>query len=136
MQKSLCVYLIDDDPDDQEFFALAIERMGTTIRPEFTDNGVLATERLKSDSAFTPDFIFIDMNMPCMNGLECLSEIKKIHRLSQVTLYMWSTSTDPSLTQKCISMGAAGFIKKVPSISLLKEILANIFYEQKITCPR
>jgi CheY-like chemotaxis protein len=113
---------------------MAIERMGAPIRTEFVDNGPQALERLISDTEFHPDFIFIDFNMPCMNGLECLSEIKKIHRLNQVHIYMWSTSIDSSLSQNCISMGAADFIKKVSTIPSLKEILWNIFYERKITC--
>lgn len=134
MQKKLCVYLVDDDPDDQEFFVMATEWMDADIKLEIADSGIQAIERLQSDAEFKPDFIFIDMNMPCMNGLECLIKIKDIERLNDVALYMWSTFIDPALTQSCVSIGAAGFIKKVPNIPLLKEILWNIFYEQNTTC--
>lgn len=135
MQKEISVYLIDDDADDQQFFAMAVERIDAAIKLEVADTGVQAIERLNSDADFRPDFIFIDMNMPCMNGMECLTDLKKIERLDHTALYMWSTSTHPDITQKCISLGAAGFIKKVPSILSLKEILWNIFYEQKFMIP-
>lgn len=134
MQKNLCIYLIDDDPDDQEFFAMATEGIGTGLQLEVADSGKQAVERLKSDHAFKPNFIFIDMNMPCMNGIECLIQLKQIERLNKATLYLWSTSADPGLTQSCISIGAAGFIQKIPSIQLLKQLLWNIFYEQNTTC--
>jgi CheY-like chemotaxis protein len=71
--------------------------------------------------------------MPIMNGIEVLHEIKKIERLNEVPVYMYSTSADPVVVESCIRLGATGAITKLPGISLLKERLCEIFFPQKIT---
>ena len=79
--EKLSVYLIDDDADDRKIFSMAIALMPVTILCAYADNGVEAIDRLKSDMDLNPDFIFIDINMPLMNGFVCLKELKKISGL-------------------------------------------------------
>jgi len=77
-----CLF-IDDDADDQEFFCDAALSIDPHITCKFASNGVEAIEQLL-DESFLPDFIFIDMNMPKMNGKETLEEIRKMDRLNAV----------------------------------------------------
>ena len=121
-------FLIDDDVDDHLFFQMAAERIGVIVKCEFSNDGFLALEKLR-DPNFKPDIIFIDINMPRMNGVDCLHEIKKIEHLKNIPAYMYSTSADPYITQSCVKLGAIGVIKKLPSIALLSEKLAKVFSE-------
>jgi CheY-like chemotaxis protein len=131
MAKEPLVFLIEDDTDDQEFFVMAVENAFPTIKCICADTGIDALEILKADRAFVPDKIFVDINMPRMDGMECLMEIKKIHSLESVPVYMYSTSAEPAIVKSCIRLGAAGFIKKEISISGLQRQLEEVMRNPK-----
>ena len=125
----MIVFLVDDDEDDQEFFSMVLEEHFPSVRCAFANDGGKAIEKLKSDSAFTPQLILIDINMPRVNGIELLSEIKKIQRFQNSYIYMYSTSADPSVVQQCMRLGAAGFIKKESTEEALQKRLSEIIQQ-------
>ena len=129
MQHNPTVFLIDDDSDDQEIFGLAIEKANVSADCVYANDGIQALEKLNGDVTFLPDYIFIDMNMPRMNGQQCLSEIKKIERLKDVPVFMYSTSADPESIAENIQLGAQDFIVKPSSIAELTQILKKIIQE-------
>ncbi|MBS1741412.1 MAG: response regulator [Bacteroidetes bacterium] len=120
------VFLIDDDADDQEIFSDALQRSGREVECVFANDGIHALEKIQADITFVPDLIFIDLNMPRMNGQECLHQIKKIDRLKSVPIYMYSTTADPSSIHSTKELGAVDFIVKPTTISQLTAILSNI----------
>ena len=66
-------------------------------------NGVEALEMLRADKTFIPDCIFLDLNMPRMNGKECLPEIRKaplVERRSHLYLYYLFRRKRPARCQK------------------------------------
>ncbi|MDF2437091.1 MAG: response regulator receiver protein [Bacteroidota bacterium] len=115
-------FLIDDDPDDQEIFCMALDEIGESVKCEFASDGVEAIKKL-TEGNYKPDLIFIDMNMPRMNGNTCLQEIKKIEGMQSVPVYMYSTSAEPEAVAATKKSGAAGFIVKPTSVSELSETL-------------
>lgn len=127
MKESINCFLIDDDADDQEIFGQALESIGKTIRCIFANDGVHALEKLNADETFIPDFIFIDMNMPRMNGIQCLEAIRKIERLEATTLYMYSTAADPKTIAETQRLGAKEFIVKPSNFNELINKLSLIF---------
>ena len=118
--------LIEDDIDDQEIFCMALQAVNDRIRCSIAQNGIDAVRRLKSETSFRPDHIFVDMNMPKMNGLECLKEIKQIEKLKDTRVIMYSTSDDQKMINLCRQWGADEFIVKPPSLESLKVILSNL----------
>ena len=116
-------FLIDDDIDDQEIFSMALQEFNDSIHCYFADDGVKALEKLNVDESFLPNCIFIDINMPRMNGVECLEQIKRINRLKLVPICMFSTSADPTIVAKTKALGATDFIVKPASISVLSRLL-------------
>jgi iron complex outermembrane recepter protein len=131
MKHTPTVFLIDDDTDDQEIFSLAMEQADKSVHCVFANDGIHALEKIKTEEGFVPDFIFIDMNMPRMNGLQCLKEIKKIARLQNTPVFMYSTSADPSILEENKKLGAVGFILKPSDINDLAKILIRIV-KQKV----
>ena len=119
-------FLIEDDVDDQEIFCMALEAIDRTIICSFANNGYDAIEKLKSDTTFNPDCIVIDVNMPKMNGIECLKMIKKMPRLSETRIVMYSTSEDQGIIDKCKDLGANDFIVKPSSLDSLINILSKL----------
>lgn len=120
-------FLIDDDLDDQEIFHMAMQEFNGSIQCYFADNGVRALETLRKDESFLPNCIFIDINMPRMNGIECLEQIKSIARLKPVPVCMFSTSADPAVIARTKELGANDFIVKPASISVLSQLLSGFF---------
>jgi CheY-like chemotaxis protein len=119
--------LIDDDPDDQEFFSLALKELHPPVICEFANNGIEGIEKLQGKSLFSPHYIFIDINMPRMNGVECLSEIKKIRKVKNTPVFLYSTSADPKMVNESKKLGAADFIVKPIGINDLVQILKQCF---------
>jgi CheY-like chemotaxis protein len=120
-----CLF-IDDDADDQDFFCGAAQNIDPSIECIFADDGVQAISKLESNQLLVPDFIFIDMNMPKMNGRECLSEIRKMQRLNDVAVYMYSTAAAPKVTEEMLQLGATDFLIKPSNINDLQQLLEKI----------
>jgi CheY-like chemotaxis protein len=118
-------FLIDDDLDDQEIFNMALQDVDGSISCRFANDGIAALNALK-DAAFIPDCIFIDLNMPRMNGNECLTEIKKIERLQAVPIIMYSTSSDKRLIERSMELGANDFVVKPAGLNALINILREV----------
>src|SRR5688500_2276298 len=120
------VFLIDDDFDDQEFFSVALKKLDEKNDCVFALDGEAAINMIRTDETFNPDFFFIDFNMPRMNGLECLVEIKKMDRFRDTPVYMYSTSNNPVTMEESKKLGATGYIVKPSGLQVLVEILKVI----------
>ena len=120
----LCL-LIDDDEDDKEIFCIALSEIDPGIRCHTAIDAIEALNLLK-DPSFTPDYIFLDLNMPLMSGKECLVEIKKRPHLRDTPVIIFSTSASQKDMQDTHDLGAASFITKPPLISTLTKRLREV----------
>lgn len=125
MKKSRTVFLVDDDVDDQEIFALALAEVDDSISCVTARNGMEALEQLK-ESRWIPDWIFLDLNMPRMNGKQCLKEIKRLQELTHVPVIIYSTSCELRDIEETKALGATAFISKPPRIQELINSLKSI----------
>lgn len=126
--KKICL-LIDDDVDDQEIFALAMDKISFPFVCQVANNGFEALQKLGKENVL-PDYIFLDLNMPRMNGKECLRELKKNARFRNIPVVIYSTSSSQSDINDTKKLGAAAFIIKPFSLDALTEKLNNFFQEQ------
>ena len=114
--------LIDDDEDDQHIFmTAATEVSGKVHCVGFQD----AREALKklTDREVSPDVIFLDLNMPIMNGEQFLTEIKKHDELKHIPVIIFSTSSNQKTIRTLEQMGATSFITKPSLYDELVDIL-------------
>ena len=118
--------LIDDDEDDKEIFCLALQNVDRSIECITASDGVEALSILENKS-FIPDYIFLDLNMPIMNGKECLKEIRKQSHLNQVPVIIFTTSSAEKDKVETKTLGANAFITKPPLVSALAKKLSDIF---------
>jgi len=125
--------LIDDDLDDQEIFTLALEKVDRGFSSVIAKNGYEGLKYLTNKSNTLPDYIFLDLNMPLMNGKECLIEIKKHSYLKHIPVIIYSTSSLQDDIIQTRKLGAADFITKPSSIPELSVRLARVFnsFEEK-----
>lgn len=127
--RSISIFLVDDDSDEQVFFDIAWKKVDRSVQLLFADDGISALKRINNDFSFIPDVIFLDINMPIMNGIRLLKELKKIERLNAVPIYMYSTAAEPRHLEECAAFGAKGFIKKEGDIAKMLESLTAILQE-------
>jgi len=109
-------FLIEDDPDDQEIFLMALRAIDPAIQCDVANGGLQALAWLGNDQSFIPDYIFVDHSMPKMTGLECLGELRKLKHLSKARVIMFSTSSEPKIVERCRLLGADDFVVKPPTL--------------------
>ncbi|GAB3164425.1 response regulator [Telluribacter humicola] len=116
--------LIDDDTDDQYLFSSALHDVNPTLQCVTEISGMSALEKLYKEESFTPEVIFLDLNMRGLDGKQCLSELKKIDRLKEVPIIIYSTSNYPRDISETRELGAAGYIVKPTGFT---EIVKTIY---------
>ncbi|SKA43769.1 Response regulator receiver domain-containing protein [Chitinophaga eiseniae] len=120
--------LVDDDTDDQELFKLALAELDHPVKCLTAGNGQEALDNLCTH-AYRPDLIFLDLNMPLMNGIVFLKRIKDIDHLKNIPVIIYSTSDEPREISAARSMGAVDYITKPTRFDelcrLLKVVLAG-----------
>lgn len=118
---------IDDDDEDQEIFLAAVNQLSQEINCHSITNATEALQKLTSKQ-LNPDVIFLDLNMPVMNGQQFLIEIKKCDDLKNIPVIIFSTSSHTATIQLMKELGAYDFITKPAGydqlVNLLKPILA------------
>lgn len=90
MEGIMC-FLIDDDADDRQAFEIALNEIDPKIE-YFTAASGEEGLKMFDESEIIPSYIFLDLNMPKMDGWECLREIKKRPQLKHVPVIILSTA--------------------------------------------
>lgn len=122
----------DDDPEDREIFCDAIHQINPAIKVILSKDGQDALDTLNAQTE-SPDFIFLDINMPRMNGIECMALIKSHARLKSIPVIIYSTTSNSSEVKKMLLLGAEEFIPKVSSFENLIESLHHVLKNRPIT---
>ena len=115
--------VVDDDPDDVDLFLEAISEISQTITCLSAKDGRDLLGKLASGEIINPDIIFLDVNMPDMNGWECLANLKSNADFKSLPVIMYSTSSAKKDAEKALELGALGFYEKPTSFLILKEFL-------------
>lgn len=116
------IFLADDDRDDVEFFTLALEEICSSFTLNVSGNGEELIHNLQTATP-PPDIIFIDVNMPRMDGLSALEAIRKMPALDSVPVIVYSTSSNRlSISRAYENKANYYFIKPVSFESLKAHI--------------
>jgi len=124
MEKKI-ILLADDDMDDTEMFCEALADVDESVICCCAENGKEALKILESLEQ-NPGVIFLDLNMPIMNGWECLKEIKSNQRFKDIPVIMISTSSHKNDMDNAASLGAVCYFVKPNNFKDLKEVLKII----------
>lgn len=85
---------VDDDNDDRDMLCMALARIDREIQCIQVESGEEAIALLLNPE-IAPDFIFMDINMPRMNGYECVREIHQYPNLRNTSIIMFSSTFNP-----------------------------------------
>lgn len=119
-------FIVDDDPDDQELFIEALKKVDRTCTCVTAFNGEEALQKLDRGMLFLPDFIFLDLNMPRMNGKQFLSELKNNSEIRHIPVIIYSTSSEKNDILETTRLGASFFLQKPNRFEELSNALINI----------
>jgi CheY-like chemotaxis protein len=129
----LTLLLIEDSPVHQELTRRAIEAVGINVRLHVVSDGVEALDYLhrrgeyaSTDASPRPDLILLDLNMPRMNGLELLEELKRDPGLRMIPVNILTTSDAGSDITTSYDRGANAYLVKPDSYSDFKILLAEL----------
>jgi len=120
------IALADDDSDDTDLFGEAILGIDPKITLEIASNGRELLNKMRSGEFALPDVIFLDINMPEMNGWQCLEALKKDNLLKPVPVVIYSTSSHVQDKKLATALGASLFITKPDDFQQLKQTLARL----------
>ena len=115
--------LADDDPDDADFFCEALDEIDDSIKCIWAKSGADLVRQIQNNRLEFPEIIFLDINMPEMDGWETLMFLKKHPKLQNVPVIMYSTSSARRDAQKALELGALCFFEKPANYLLLKIFL-------------
>ncbi|KUJ62476.1 hypothetical protein AR687_08470 [Flavobacteriaceae bacterium CRH] len=87
------ILLIDDDTDDAEIFIEAVISLGKDIRCHYNTDAVMALDELRLSEKL-PDLIFINLNMPRLNGFDLIQLLQNDSRLKQIDVILMSSSSE------------------------------------------
>lgn len=118
--------LADDDEDDRELFREAFSEIDPSIICNCVNDGRGVLEKLERKELSGTSIIFLDINMPRVDGWECLAKIKNEPAFSHIPVIMYSTSSSIKDKDKALNMGAAAFITKPGSFKQLKQVLTEV----------
>lgn len=120
-------FLIDDDEDDREIFLSALNRVNPDYACLTAVHGEDALRVLKEQSEFVPDYIFLDLNMPLMDGRACLKELKKLPKILNVPIVIFTTSSYQKDVEDTLELGASNYFVKPTSFNNLVSTLISYF---------
>ena len=137
MKKINCILLVDDDESDNYFHKMVIQDAGVCNQIKVATDGRNALDYIKksgkanhSQELPKPNIIFLDINMPGMNGFEFLEEYQKLDEnlKSEIVIVMLSTSVNPDDYKKAMGFEEVReFHNKPLTVELLQETEEKYF---------
>ncbi len=124
-KKPLHIFLVDDDADDRMLFQEAMSEVDPKAKLSLADGCDMLIQLAKIEED-KPDMIFLDLNMPGLNGFECLDEIKNKDQFGNVPVIIYSTTANPEQVKKIYNKGATLYMQKPSSYEGIKKLMNKI----------
>jgi len=115
---------VDDDEEDIEIFIEAVKETDPLAKCLIAQNGKQAMDILHAE--LIPDFIFLDINMPVINGKVILAEIRRHKKFKEIPVIMYSTTMNEIEIEEYKQMGANQFLIKHNQFQHLVDAVTEI----------
>lgn len=135
MKTAKTIMIVDDDEDDIDFFNEAVRDIDPSLRCITAGDGEEALFQLRHIMNTLPNCVFLDLNMPRMNGTDFLQELKRDHALNHIPVIIYTTSSHHKEKEETLRLGAAYFLTKAATFNLMRtgieKILKLVFSIEK-----
>jgi CheY-like chemotaxis protein len=122
IEKDKTIVYVDDDEDDRDIFREVMRDVNPNLKLVLAKDGQDALTKLRE---LNPICLFIDMNMPKMNGLQLLTILKEDPVLAEIPAFILTTALTPNQTHELKSLGAYDYLIKPSSFEDFKNLLRN-----------
>jgi CheY-like chemotaxis protein len=116
----------DDDEDDCQLFREILSELNFQGRVTIVNDGEHLMSKVHDLTFEVPSIIFLDINMPCKNGIECLEDIRSNATYKSVPVVMLTTARNSSRIIKCFNKEASRYIIKPTSVARLRALIHDI----------
>jgi len=120
------ILIADDDEDDIQLFNEALAELKMDNKLTSCKDGKDLMDYLHNPENKLPHVLFLDLNMPCKTGNECLREIRANARFNDVSIAIYSTSSSEKDIEDTLVGGANIYIKKPNDFSKLKKVIKDV----------
>jgi CheY-like chemotaxis protein len=120
------IVLADDDDDDCDLFREALDELLVVPRLTIAKDGQQLMDVLLQGDRALPDVLFLDVNMPLKNGIECLQDIRDTERLKNLPVIIFSTSAQQWALERVYELRASIYVLKPNSFLKLKDVIRNV----------
>jgi len=110
--KKLKIVIVENDEDERQFMKKGFDETPYFQLLAQPQNGDHLFSWLRANTGNLPDIILSDLNMPGKNGMDIIQEIKTEKQFAHIPVIITSTSSTPSIINKCMNEGAAGYVVK------------------------
>lgn len=124
------ILMADDDKDDFLILKEAAEKAGESLKVSYAANWL---ELWRFILKTIPDVLFLDINMPVKDGIECLQLLRKESKYDHIPILIYSTSVRKSDIDKAYQNGANYFIVKPNAIDDITNIIKRLISMGKDT---
>ena len=124
------ILLVDDDPGDVRLTVEALKQTKMHTNLSFARDGIEALAFLRRQGSFAaaprPDMIFLDLNMPRMDGREVLGQIKKDDCLKLIPVVVLTTSADEEDVLRSYDLHANCYVTKPVDLQQFMKVVSSI----------
>jgi CheY-like chemotaxis protein len=112
MNREASIFIVEDDEVDIMAIRRALKKANVANSIHIAKDGIEALQKLRSKEIPSPYIVLMDLNMPRMNGVDCMKEIRTDKNLKQTVIFALSTSNDEKDKLSAYDCNVAGYIVK------------------------
>jgi CheY-like chemotaxis protein len=125
--RALNILLVDDDEVDVMTVKRAFQKANITNRLFVASNGVEALDLLRGGAIPAQRrLVLLDLNMPKMNGLEFLREVRNDPALQNLTVVVLTTSNEDRDRVDAFQLNVAGYLLKPVTFHTFADVMATL----------
>ena len=113
------VLIVDDEPHIRKYIGLILRKFGNPTIVEAA-NG---EEAIALFPQHNPDLVLLDVNMPMMDGLQCLERLHAEH--PDALVVMLTSLATRNVVERCLELGAVNFVRKDTPKDVMAKVLAE-----------
>ncbi|KQB42512.1 response regulator [Flavobacterium aquidurense] len=125
------ILLVNDINDDAETFVLVLNAINHEIRSSVEGSALEALKKLQ-DSKLSPDIIFLDFNMPHLDGSGFLKLLRDIEALKRIPVVLYSRNSGHMLQEALTKFKGVQYLKKHTDFRKLFKSLQKIIIPEKV----
>lgn len=129
------VLVVEDNPDDRELLLRQLRKTGMADHVKFISDGKEALSFLTAPDPMplAEDLIaiFLDLNLPSLNGLDLLRALRQGQSFRATPVIVMTSSNDPRDLEECRRLNVTNYVSKPVTFTSFSKAVADVFHQPK-----